>query len=199
MFTYRLYAPGSDIDVALSYYAYVRDDKTGLYLDSDSVYRSFDQLVDGKWTMSENPDQPGEWLLVLDTDFTGVWVILPRAADTDELFTDQVLRVYVVNGVVFPNPFEEVAHLHESYGGFEAFKFVDEDGGPVEGARVYVYEKTAYDLRNLVPPYGLSSTDHRGYWTAPVTVAPGMSYMIVFSKPGLTTVAVEVGVPGPIP
>jgi len=200
MLTYRLYAPGSDVDIELSYYAYVRDEAAGLYLDGDDMeYKAFNALVDGKLPLLENTDQPGEWVLELDTDFTGTWLILPRSGQTDVLLDAQVLRVYAVNGSATPDPFGPLVHLHESYGGFEALKFTDEDGDPVEGAQVDVYDKVNYDLRMLTPPYGRTATDYRGYWTAPVVVAPGATYVLVFSKPGLTTIAVEVTVPGPIP
>jgi hypothetical protein len=198
MFTAQLFAPGSDVDIALTYYAFVRDEATGNYLDTDSnTFVPFGSLVDGKWPYVESIEQLGEWLLVINLPtYTGVITVLPRAGADDVLLAYQVDKTYLISGVPVPYTSNTV-FLHESFGGYEEYAVTTEDGLPLEGVSIHVYTKANYDARILSDALGSTISDYRGYWVTPIPVDAGTVYTLVFSKVGSDTFSVEVVVPAP--
>jgi len=196
---YELYAPGSDVDVTNNYYVYFRRDVDGLYYDTDdATFKTFGALVDGQIELVEDSNQPGVWALslVLVGEDDGAYTILPRDGQTDELFTEQVAQVYLVNDMPLVSLLEDQIHLHDQYTGVDNYKLIAENGDPVEGATVRIFTKADYDANVVGNPIGLTTTDASGLWLDPIPVNPGDTYVIVFHKEGaIGPTSIEVIVP----
>ena len=83
-----------------------------------------------------------------------------------------------------PSTPAETVGLNHNYGGVNNYQTVDPSNVPLQGVQIRVYFKSDYDANNLNNPVGITLTDSKGLWEAPIFVAPGFDYVIHFEKPG---------------
>lgn len=196
---FLLFGIGSDEDVTQTYYAYVRNEDTGLYLDADdNTFKTFATLVDGTHDLTEDPDQLGCYSL--DITFPGTTngkvSFLPRDGLTGFLVADYVRTVYVVDGSDPLSGAYARVYLHTHYSSTDTLRLVDEDGLPVDAALVTVYRKTDYDAGDLTVPVGITTTDSDGRWVDAIAVASATTYTVHYQKDGVVgPVSVEIVVP----
>lgn len=198
MVDFEITATGTDEDVSITYYAYIRRDSDGLYLDSDdSTFKSFANLVDGTFDFTEDSNQPGLWQLTVDMGSReGTFTLLPRNGETDVLLQDEVETFYILDGDRLVDPREDRVALYEDYGGIDNLQLVDGDGVPVEGATISVYRKVDYDVEDFDKILSVTQTTDKGYWAEPVFVPVGDTYVIVYYKDNeIGTTTIEVTVP----
>jgi hypothetical protein len=186
VYTFELFARGTDEDVTQTYYVYIRRDLDGLYYDADDgTFKAYGVLVDGTVDLVEDPDQPGVWQLTIDLTVggEGVFTFLPRDGLTDLLLASSVDQVYLVAGSPLVDQLRDVAYLSDAFDGLDNLQFLAENGDPIEGADIRVYTKLDFDSNNLDTPIGVSVTDHNGRWVNPVPVNTGDTYTVQFFKP----------------
>lgn len=199
MVTFTIFGIGTDEDVTQTYYAYVRQDATGLYYDEDDgTFKAFGSLVDGQVDLAEDPNIAGCWAVTLDLsgEDDGVYTFIPRDGLTDFLVEDWVAAFYLVDGDPLPDQARAQVALHTDFGGIDALRFEDENGDPVEGAVVRVFTKLEFDTNALDNPIGVTATNATGRWVNPVFVNAGDTYTVHFQRDGLVgPVSVEIIVP----
>lgn len=185
MYTYELFAKGTDEDVTQTYYVYIRRDSDGLYYDADdTAFKAYGGLVDGTVDLVEDPDQPGVWQLTLDLTAggDGVYTFLPRDGLTTFLLEEGVTQVYLVSGSPLVDTMRAVAYLSDAFDGLDNLQYLDAAGDPIVGADIRVYTKLDFDSNNLDTPVGVSVTDQSGRWVNPVPVNTGDTYVVQFFK-----------------
>lgn len=186
--TFTITAPGTDLDITQTYYAYLRRESDGLYWDADDdSFKAFGSLVDGTLDFVEDGDQPGLWELTVGVGAgdTGTYLMLPRDGLTDLLVTDEVETVYLADGArTLDNERDKVllSHHHATY---DAFQLLDEHGDPVEGATVRVFLKADYDAGDTDVAIGMTQTDNLGRWVSAVPVPRSATYVVHFHKDGV--------------
>ena len=83
--------------------------------------------------------------------------------------------------ITAPNPFR--TPLDQDSGGPQSMTYVTQDGQPVVGATIRIYEKPAYDAGNLDNVIGITVTTETGGWKDQIQVQPGQTYTVIFHKP----------------
>lgn len=186
MYTFELFAKGTDEDITQTYYVYIRRDADGLYYDADdATFKAFGSLVDGTVDLTEDPNQPGLWQRTIDlsTHGDGVYTFLPRDGQTDFLLENSVDQVFLVDGDPLVDSTRAKAFLSDAFDGIDNLQFVAENGDSIEGAEIRVYTKLDFDNNDLDTPLGVSVTDKNGRWVNPVPVNTGETYVVQFFKP----------------
>jgi hypothetical protein len=76
--------------------------------------------------------------------------------------------------------------IDEDTGGTDVLRYVDSEGAGIPAAYILAYLKTDYDAGNLSNEYiqGAARTEFDGRWLAPIYLAGGYTYTLVFTKTG---------------
>lgn len=197
--TFQIIAPGTDLDITQTYYAFLQRESDGLYWDADdSSFKAFGSLVDSTLDFVEDTNQAGLWELTvpLGAGDTGTYLMLPRDGDTNELVLGQQEFVYLVDGARTLDNERDKVLLSHHYASYNALQLLDTDGDPVEGAAVRVYLKADYDVGDTDAAIGITQTDGDGQWVDAVPVPRSATYVVHFHKESVIgPTSVEIIVP----
>ena len=79
--------------------------------------------------------------------------------------------------------FDTIA-LSEDTGGADTLRYITSANQGVSEAQIVVYLKSEYDAGNFNDPKGSTITRSDGRWMEPIRVTKGLTYTVVFHKPG---------------
>ena len=195
MLTFELYAIGTNEDVTQGYHALFRRSSDGFYYNpADDEFSLAGDVI----PYVEDPACYGRWTVDIPfaTTQNGEFTLIPWDTLTGFLLADEVQKVWLVNDEPVPDYARAQVALYADYGGAENLRLTYENGDPLEGASIRVFDKASYDANDLSAPRGVSVTDADGQWLHPIFVNVGDTYVVHFQKDGFAgPVTQEVIVP----
>lgn len=158
-------------------YCYIRN--------KDQQYFNGDGFQDDPYAlpMQKSLTQEGTFYLEIDENKLpdGTYLIQTYEADYGNRIGEDTFFI-MHDGKLMPSP-AKVVYVDHNYGGKDNLRFVDESGNGIGYAFIKCWLKSDYEKGDYDKLIAWTMTMEDGRWVAPLQLAAGYDYVLIFSKP----------------